>query len=74
MRTPAVGTLVILAMAAQLLGPGDALAYIDLGTGSYVFQVIIASLLGAAFAVKAYWERIRAFFGRRRREDDDPKA
>ncbi|HEY7602069.1 MAG TPA: hypothetical protein VIB60_06150 [Methylomirabilota bacterium] len=74
MRTPAVGTLVILAMVGQLLGPGDALAYIDLGTGSYVFQVIIASLLGAAFAVKAYWERIRAFFGRRRREDDDPKA
>jgi hypothetical protein len=74
MRTPAVGTVVILAMAGQLLGPGDALAYIDLGTGSYVFQVIIASLLGAAFAVKAYWERIRAFFGRRRREDDDPKA
>jgi hypothetical protein len=61
-------------MVGQLLGPGDALAYIDLGTGSYVFQVIIASLLGAAFAVKAYWERIRAFFGRRRREDDDPKA
>jgi hypothetical protein len=74
MRTPAVGTLVLLVIAGQLLGPGDALAYIDLGTGSYVFQVIIASLLGAAFAVKAYWERIRAFFGRRRREDDDPKA
>ena len=74
MRRPAVGVLVILAMAAQFLGPGDALAYIDLGTGSYVFQVLIASLLGAAFAVKAYWERIRAFFGRRRREDDDPKA
>jgi hypothetical protein len=74
MRTPAVGTLVTLVTAGQLLGPGDALAYIDLGTGSYVFQVIIASLLGAAFAVKAYWERIRAFFGRRRREDDDPQA
>jgi hypothetical protein len=74
MRTPAVGTLVLLVIAGQLLGPRDALAYIDLGTGSYVFQVIIASLLGAAFAVKAYWERIRAFFGRRRREDDDPKA
>jgi hypothetical protein len=74
MRTPAVGTLVLLVIAGQLLGPRDALAYIDLGTGSYVFQLIIASLLGAAFAVKAYWERIRAFFGRRRREDDDPKA
>ena len=74
MRKPDVGVLVTAAMAAQLLGPGDALAYIDLGTGSYVFQVLIASVLGAAFAVRAYWERIRAFFGRRRREDDDPQA
>jgi hypothetical protein len=74
MRRHLVGALVAAAMAAQLLGPGDALAYIDLGTGSYIFQVLIASVLGAAFAVRAYWERIRAFFGRRPREDDDPRA
>jgi hypothetical protein len=74
MRRPAAGTLVTAAIVVQLLGPGDAWAYIDLGTGSYVFQVLIASVLGAAFAVRAYWERIRAFFGRRRREDDDPQA
>jgi hypothetical protein len=74
MRKPAVGVFLIAAIAGQLAGPGIALAYIDLGTGSYVFQVVIASILGAAFAVRAYWERIRAFFGRRRREDDDPQA
>jgi hypothetical protein len=66
--------LVIAAIAGPILGPGDALAYIDLGTGSYLFQVVIASVLGAAFAMRAYWDRIRAFFGRRPREDDDPKA
>ena len=71
MRRPTAGTLVVAAIVLQLLGPGDALAYIDLGTGSYVFQVLIASVLGVAFAVRAYWERIRAFFSRRRREGDD---
>ncbi len=35
-------------------------AYIDPGTGSYVLQLIIAGLLGAAFAVKIYWKRIKA--------------
>jgi hypothetical protein len=74
MRKPEVGILVTAAIGVQLLGPGEALAYIDLGTGSYIFQVLIASVLGAAFAMRAYWDRIRAFFGRRPREDDDPKA
>ena len=74
MRKPATGMLVIAVIAGQMLGPGDALAYIDLGTGSYLFQVVIASVLGAAFAMRAYWDRIRAFFGRRPREDDDPRG
>jgi len=39
-------------------------AYLDPGTGSYVFQMIVAGLLGAAFAVKMFWVRIRAFFVR----------
>jgi hypothetical protein len=33
--------------------------YIDPGSGSFIFQLIIATLLGAAFIVKAYWKRIR---------------
>lgn len=37
-------------------------AYVDPGTGSYALQLIIAGLLGAAFAVKIYWKRIKAFF------------
>ena len=40
----------------------EAHAYIDPGTGSYVFQMIIAALLGASFAVKVYWKKIKAFF------------
>jgi nitrate/nitrite transporter NarK len=55
--TPAlVGALSLLAL------PVDAFAYLDPGTGSYVLQMIIAGLLGAAFAVKMSWFRIKRFF------------
>ena len=39
-------------------------AYIDPSTGSYLLQILLAGLLGAAFAVKIYWRRVRAFFAR----------
>ncbi|HXV13318.1 MAG TPA: hypothetical protein VEC56_03845 [Candidatus Krumholzibacteria bacterium] len=51
---PAVGV-------AALLVPHDAHAYLDPGTGSYVLQMIIAGLLGAAFAIKMSWVRIKRF-------------
>ena len=47
--------------ALLLLSPTSAHAYLDPGTGSYVLQMIIAGLLGAAFAVKLYWLRIKRF-------------
>ena len=39
------------------------ITYIDPGTGSYVLQIIIACVVGAAYAVKLFWQRIIAFFG-----------
>jgi len=48
--------------ALLLLTATDAHAYLDPGTGSYVVQMIIAGLLGAAFAIKMSWLRIKAFF------------
>ena len=36
--------------------------YLDPGSGSYLLQLLIASALGAAFAVRLYWTRIKAFF------------
>ncbi|MBN1503548.1 MAG: hypothetical protein JW952_00625 [Candidatus Eisenbacteria bacterium] len=48
-----------------LLGtPSVLLAYIDLGTGSYLLQLAVAALLGSLFAVKASWPKARAFFRR----------
>jgi len=33
------------------------LAYLDPGTGSYIFQFIIAGLLGLVFGVKTFWRK-----------------
>lgn len=52
----------LVAVFAILILPVDAHAYLDPGTGSYVLQMIIAGLLGAAFAVKMSWFRIKRFF------------
>jgi hypothetical protein len=33
-------------------------AYIDLGSGSYFFQVLIAAFFGILFTLKGYWKKI----------------
>jgi hypothetical protein len=45
-------------------------AYLDPGTGSFLLQLLIAGLLGAAFVIKASWSKIKALF---HRSGDKPK-
>lgn len=33
-------------------------AYIDPGTGSYVTQVIVATIVSAGFILRSYWSRV----------------
>ena len=40
-----------------------AYAYLDPGTGSYIFQLLIAGVVGLAFVIKVFWGRIKGFFG-----------
>ena len=42
---------------------GNADAYVDPGTGSYVLQIVIAGLVAGLFAIKTFWLQILAFFG-----------
>lgn len=37
-------------------------AYIDPGTGSYLFQVLLAVFLGALFVLKSWWMKVVIFF------------
>ena len=62
--------VVLLGAAAQLIAASDANAYLDAGTGSIIFQAIVAFLVGAAFTVKVYWHRIKNFFRRGRPESE----
>jgi len=36
-------------------------AYIDPGTGSLIFQLLLGSFVGLLFAVKMYWNRLKSF-------------
>jgi len=45
-----------------LLGVADkAYAYIDLGTGSYIAQAIIAAIVVSLFFLKSFWLRTMRF-------------
>ncbi|OGG69222.1 hypothetical protein A3F27_01615 [Candidatus Kaiserbacteria bacterium RIFCSPHIGHO2_12_FULL_53_13] len=38
-------------------------AYIDPGTGSLIVQAVLATIFGASFAIKVYWNKLKSFLG-----------
>jgi len=50
-------------------------AYLDPGSGSFILQLLLASLFGALFVVKAYWKKIkgaiRGLFSKRRQKPEE---
>ena len=56
--------VVCLAGVIALLFPADAFAYLDPGSGSLIFQTVVATLAGVAYGVRVYWGRIRGWFGK----------
>ena len=48
--------LVLLLWPAQ---PAE--AYVDPGSASYVFQLLVGTALGALFVVRMGWERVKTF-------------
>lgn len=54
--------LIVITTFLNWLFTYQALAYVDPGTGSYIFQMALASILGASFVLKTYWQKICAFF------------
>ena len=45
----------------QIMTVSTVFAYIDPGTGSYLFQMLMAGLLGSAFAIKMAWRNVKAY-------------
>jgi len=44
--------------------PPIVFAYLDPGTGSYMLQLALAGALGASYAVKHFWARLKGLFTR----------
>jgi len=61
--------LTVLIFVSTVL-PKHASAYLDPGSGSYVIQILIASLAAVGFFVKTYWNQIKSFFAKK---DKSPK-
>lgn len=53
---------VVLVIGLYFFSVLNAFAYIDPGSGSYVLQIIIASVLGILTLIKIYWSKLKTFF------------
>lgn len=51
--------------------PKNAHAYLDPGAGSYILQLIAATLFVALFAVKNFWRQIKEFVNKLFRKKDE---
>jgi hypothetical protein len=52
----------VASLLSALILASSANAYIDMGTGSYLIQIIIASLLTVGVGIKVFWRKIKSLF------------
>lgn len=62
MKANARLSIVLFSLFVYLFLSAKAHAYLDPGSGSYIFQLIVAALFGALFGIKIFWSRIKQFF------------
>lgn len=65
----------IVTLTVLFLLPRSAHAYLDAGTGSMVIQALVAGVAAGLVILRAYWSRIKGFFGKKSAEstvDDTP--
>lgn len=43
-----------------LLFPENAYAYLDPGSGSYFFQIILGVFLGGLISLKVFWKKVKS--------------
>lgn len=60
-----------LVAAILLVFPANALAYLDPGTGSMMFQMAVAAIFAALFTMKLYWQRVKGAMKRLFRKSPD---
>lgn len=48
--------------------------YLDPGSGSFLIQLLLAAALGVGVAVKMYWAKIQALFGKKKVDSTEDSA
>ncbi len=75
-RTLSLGLSLFLLVAAVSMAQIKSVhAYIDLGTGSFLLQMLLATVFASLFMIKVYWnrltKRISQFFSRSNSDKTD---
>lgn len=60
-----------LTLCLSLVVVSPAAAYLDPGTGSVIFQAVIAGAMAASVGIKVFWSRIRRLFVRNEARQED---
>ena len=63
---------VVLFFVLFLAAPGEALAYLDPGTGSVLLQLLLGGVAGVLMAAKLYWRQLLRLFRREKPEKTPP--
>ncbi len=62
--------LILLASIVLLL-PNSAFAYLDPGSGSMIFQGLVAAIFSGLFLIKTYWRKILRALGLKKDDDSN---
>ena len=55
-------TVLLVVFGWEILFPKVSHAYLDLGTGSFVLQIVLASAISVLFLMKGWWRKLTLFF------------
>jgi hypothetical protein len=72
-KSSPLGLSILMVAFTVLALEKSAFAYIDLGTGSMLFQVVVASIVGGLAAIKLGWHRIKQILTGRRDDQTSSK-
>jgi len=50
--------------------PPRVYAYLDPGSGSYLIQIIVASIAGLGYLIKLNWEKIKSHFSTKNKREN----
>ena len=53
-----------LAFTLYFLSSTNSFAYLDMGTGSYIIQAILAGFFASLFFIKTYWFKLSQFISK----------